>query len=153
MGAPADCDNPWVCVNVLGKFPPASLNALLGPADVDAAMKRALRPEAYEWSQKRIGVDVARFGDDRTVLFPRQGLMAFLPCVMRHDRGSSVSTEIATAVLRGKAKWGAGGEVLVFCDGTGGWAAGTIDVLRTGGQSPFVRGRGYLGSALPRPPA
>ncbi|MGH9311740.1 MAG: hypothetical protein ACRD1S_00950 [Vicinamibacterales bacterium] len=126
--------SPWVMVNVLGQFPPASLNALLGPEDVDAAMKRHLRADAYTWAQKRLGVDVARFGDDRTVIFPRQGLAAFRPVVMRHARGSSVSVEIATAVMAAKARWHS--EVELF-DATGGWAAGAVDVLRASGQSPI----------------
>ena len=53
---------------------------------------------------------------------------------MRHDRDSSVSTDIATAVMKAKAAWGS--EVEIF-DATGGWAAGAVDVLRTGGTSPI----------------
>jgi phage terminase large subunit len=127
-------DNAWVKCNVLGEFPSASLNSLLGPEDVLAAMRRQLEREAYEWSQKRIGVDVARFGDDRTVLAPRQGLQWFKPVTMRHARGSSVSTDIAARVMQGKARWGS--ELEVF-DGTGGWSAGALDVLRASGQSPI----------------
>ena len=121
-------------VNVLGQFPPASLNALLGPEEVQAAMRRHLPDPAYHWAQKRLGVDVARYGDDRTVIFPRQGLASFRPRVMRHARDSSVSTDIATAVMKAKAAWGS--EVEIF-DATGGWAAGAVDVLRTGGTSPI----------------
>ncbi len=127
-------ENPWVMVNVLGEFPPASLNALLGPEDVQAAMRRHLTDDKYTWAQKRLGVDVARFGDDRTVLFPRQGLAAFRPRVMRHDRGSAVSTDIATAVLAAKARWGS--ELEIF-DATGGWAAGAVDVLHASGGGPI----------------
>jgi len=119
-------DNPWVMVNVLGQFPPTSLNALLGDEDVTAAMRRTLAADAYSWAQARIGVDVARFGDDRTVLFPRQGLRAMLPKVMRHVRDSAVSTDIATAVLDMKAQMKAD---VVVMDATGGWAAGARDVL------------------------
>jgi len=127
-------ESPWVRCNVLGEFPAASLNALLGPEDVEAAMKRHLPVDAYNWSQKRLGVDVARFGDDRTVIFPRQGKAAFRPRVLRHERGSSVSTDIATAVLAAKAKWSA--ELELF-DATGGWAAGAVDVLRASGYQPI----------------
>lgn len=127
-------ESPWVRCNVLGEFPAASLNALLGPEDVEQAMERRLPADAYNWSQKRIGVDVARFGDDRTVLFPRQGKASFLPRILRHARGSAVSTEIATVVLAAKAKWGS--ELEVF-DATGGWAAGAVDVMRSSGYSPL----------------
>ena len=126
-------DNPWVMVNVLGQFPPSSLNALMGAEDVRAAMARELPDESYAWAQKRLGVDVARYGDDRTVIFPRQGARAFAPVVMRHGRGSAVSTDIATAVLKQRADWGAEVEIL---DATGGWAAGARDVLMASGERP-----------------
>jgi phage terminase large subunit len=119
-------DNPWVMAYILGRFPPSSINALLGPDDVYAALKRGLHEEDYIHSQKRLGIDVARFGDNRTVIFPRQGLRAFQPKIMRHNRGH----EIAAAVAHGKAKWGSEVE---FIDDTGGWGAGTIDACLLGG--------------------
>ena len=127
-------ENAWVKATILGQFPPSSINALLGIEDVEAAMSRQAKPEAYEWAQKRLGVDVARFGDDRTVIFPRQGLVAFQPKVMRHLRDSSVSTDIADRVMAAKATWGS---ELEFFDATGGWAAGAVDVLRTNRLSPI----------------
>jgi phage terminase large subunit len=81
-------ENPWVMAQILGHFPPSSLNALLGVDEVEQAMARHIRIDQYDWAQKRLGVDVARFGDDRTVIFPRQGLVAFRPKVMRHKRDS-----------------------------------------------------------------
>jgi hypothetical protein len=126
-------DNPWVQVNVLGKFPETSLNALLGDEDVLAAMKREVPESVYTWAQMRLGVDVARYGDDRTVLFPRQGRKAFMPKIMRHIRDSAVSTDIATAVLEMKASLKA---EAVAMDATGGWAAGTHDVLKATSQAP-----------------
>lgn len=119
-------DNPWVKVYILGQFPPASINALLGVEDVEAAMRRHLRRDAYDWAQKRIGVDVARFGDDRTVIFPRQGLAAFRPVVMRHVR----TTDIAARIARGAADWGA---ELILVDDTGHWGHGVVDHLITAG--------------------
>jgi len=126
-------DNPWVMVNVLGQFPPTSLNALLGDEDVLAAMKRDVQTDAYAWAQMRIGVDVARYGDDRTVLFPRQGRRAFAPKIMRHIRDSAVSTDIATAVLAMRAELKAEAAIM---DATGGWAAGAHDVLKATQQAP-----------------
>jgi phage terminase large subunit len=57
-------DNPWVKVRVFGEFPPASLNALIGPDEVSAAMKRYYREHEIGQAAKVMGVDVARFGDD-----------------------------------------------------------------------------------------
>jgi phage terminase large subunit len=127
-------DNPWVKINVLGDFPPSSINALLGPSDVDAAMVRTLPHEAYAHAPVQIGVDVARYGDDRTVIFPRQGLMALQPIVMRHAHGSAVSQEIATAVMAVCRQFNTR---LVTMDATGGWAAGARDVLMVAGYIPL----------------
>ncbi len=117
-------DNPWVLSYILGQFPPASLNALLGIEDVQAAMRRTLRADAYEHMQKRLGVDVARFGDDRTVIFPRQGLQAFRPVVLRQAN----TTDIAARVAMARMKWGA---EVVLVDDTGHWGHGVIDQLTT----------------------
>ena len=123
-------DNPWVMAYVLGEFPPGSINALLTVEEVEAAMGRHLRPDAYEWSQKRLGVDVARFGDDRTVLFPRQGLASFQPVVMRHQR----TTDIAARVMQAGDRWH---HELEFIDDTGHWGHGVIDNLLAAGRSPI----------------
>lgn len=127
-------DNPWVKATILGQFPEASINALLGIEDIEAAMKRHYTPDVYEWAQKRLGVDVARYGDDRTVIFPRQGLAAFKPVVMRHARDSAVSVDIANRVMGAQRQWGS---ELEFFDATGGWAAGAVDVMRSNGYNPI----------------
>lgn len=127
-------DNSWVKAYILGEFPAASINALFSVEDIEAAMKRHLREDQYGWAQKRLGVDVARYGDDLTVIFPRQGLACFKPQVMRHDRGSAVSVNIASKVMDGINRWGA--EVACF-DATGGWAAGAVDVMRSNGHNPI----------------
>jgi phage terminase large subunit len=122
-------ENPWVKSTILGEFPEASIASLLGPDEVEAAMNREIEPSSYEWSQKRLGVDVSRFGDDPTILFPRQGLRAFpvpADAVMRHARGAPVSVNIANRVLLAKKRWN---YEICFLDATGGWAAGTRDIL------------------------
>lgn len=119
-------DNPWVMSYLLGRFPQSSLNSLLGPEDVREAMNRSMPESAYNWAQARLGVDVARYGDDRTVIFPRQGKRAFLPEIMRHARDSAVSTNIATTVMRKRVEYKTTATIM---DATGGWAAGARDVL------------------------
>jgi phage terminase large subunit len=128
-------DSPWVKVNVLGEFPPASLNALLGVEDVERAMKRTAHEDAYKWAQKRLGIDVARFGDDLTVLFPRQGIVAFKPVPMSHVRDSAVSVDIANRVAMAQTRWK---HEMEFFDDTVGWAHGAIDVRRASGASPIA---------------
>ncbi|HEX7828676.1 MAG TPA: hypothetical protein VF787_03435 [Thermoanaerobaculia bacterium] len=118
--------NPWVMYAILGQFPPTAVNALLGPDDVYAAMGKHLRADQYSFSQKRIGIDVARFGDDATVLFPRQGLAGFNFVEMRNADGIQVGTRI----IAGKQKFGSELELI---DDTGGHGASTIDYCKLQG--------------------
>ncbi len=115
-------DNSWVLVNVFGKFPPSSMNALLGPDDMAAAMKRILDPSAYEHAPKVLGIDVARQGDDRTVMMPRQGLVAFRPKIMRIPNSVDIASQVALAIQ----KWQPDA---VNIDNTGGYGSGVIDSL------------------------
>jgi len=123
-------DNPWVMSYILGKFPPSSINTLLGPAEVEAAMKRHLRLDEYSFAQKRLGIDAARWGSDPWCIFPRQGLAAFKFIEMRNPRSEDVAARVAYA----KAKWGS---ELEFFDGTGGFASGAVDAMVQAGHSPF----------------
>lgn len=116
-------DNAWVQAFILGLFPPGGINSLLGADEVRAAMDRHLTEDAYSFVQKRIGVDVARFGDDATVMFPRQGLVAFQPIEMR---GASTDA-IAARLMQGRANWQSELELI---DDTGGWAGGVVDQCR-----------------------
>jgi phage terminase large subunit len=117
-------DNPWVMSHILGKFPPGGLNTLLSADEVNDAMEnRKPAPDQWTWAQKRIGIDVARFGDDRTVLFPRQGLVAFRPAIMRN----ADTMAIAARALNMISKWGSEAE---FIDDTGHWGHGVVDALR-----------------------
>jgi phage terminase large subunit len=119
-------DNPWVLVNVFGEFPPSSINALLGVEDVEKAMHRRLDPQVWQWSQKRIGVDVARFGDDRTVLFPRQGRMSWMPTILRNQKTTQISARVATMANEQKTE-------LIFIDETFQWGKGVLDQLGDAG--------------------
>lgn len=119
-------DNAWVKVFILGEFPPGGMNSLVGPDEVRTAMERNPTPDSYEWAQKRLGVDVARFGDDRTVIYPRQGICAFQPIILRHQD----TNFIAAKVMRIVAEWGA---ELVLIDDTGHWGHGVFDNLNAAG--------------------
>lgn len=118
--------NAWVMATILGQFPSTAINALVGPDEVAAAMKRHLRADQYNLIQKRIGIDVARFGDDATVLAPRQGLAVFKLVEMRDAN----SQQVAARLMLGKQKFGSEMELI---DATGGHAAGVIDACALGG--------------------
>jgi hypothetical protein len=121
-------DNPWVLVNVFGQFPPASINALLGIEDVEAAMGRHIPESSYSSFAKVLGCDVARFGDDSSVIFPRQGPVAFTPQVLRNVD----SLQGAGTVARKWNEWKADG---CFVDDTGGYGAAWIDQLTVLGKA------------------
>lgn len=124
-------DNPWVMAYVLGKFPPSSINTLLSIEDVQEAMRRKPPYDSYAFAQKRIGVDVARFGDDRTCIVKRQGSMVWQPIILRNLQ----SDEIAGRVVHEKREFKSEVELV---DDTGHWGHGTIDCLRTWGHNPVA---------------
>lgn len=116
-------DNPWVLVNVFGQFPPSSINSLLGPEDMEKSLGRVIRHEDYHFAAKVLGVDVARYGDDRTVIFPRQGLSASeRPIILRNANTDEIAGQVGRKFDEGQFDH-------VFIDDTGGWGAGTIDAL------------------------
>jgi hypothetical protein len=122
-------DNPWVLVNVFGRFPPSSLDTLIGPDECAEATKRAYRAEDIAEQPRVLGVDVARFGDDSSVIYPRQGLLAFPPIKVRNIDG----TQGAGLVARKWEEWQADA---CFIDDTGGFGSSWIDNLRRLGRDP-----------------
>lgn len=123
-------ENPWVLVNVFGKFPPASINVLIGPDEVSEAMKRYYREYEIGNAPLVLGIDVARFGDDQSVIFPRRGIQAFAPKKLRNID----STQGAGTVSR---MWDDLRADAAFIDNTGGFGSGWIDQLRLLHRSPI----------------
>ena len=122
-------DNPWVLVNVFGRFPPSSLNTLIGPDEVAAAMNRYYRPYEIGNPPKIMGVDVARFGDDASVIAKREGIL-MLPFAKYRNIDSTQGAGLVARV------WGDWEADAVFIDATGGFGAGWIDQLILLGKSP-----------------
>lgn len=123
-------DDPWVMSYILGHFPETSLQSLLSLKEVEEAMERHLSIDKFAYSQKRLGIDVAREGLDSTIIFPRQGLAAFKYARMRGADGP----EIAARIMQAKTKWGSETE---YVDDTGGFGGSVIDSLRLAGYTPF----------------
>jgi hypothetical protein len=122
-------DSAFVKVNVFGEFPEVSLNALMGDSEVVAAFRRRADQDVIDRSQKRIGVDVARFGDDRTVIMRRQGPMAYAPMEYRNLR----TNEIGDLIIKEAADWECRN---IFVDDTGGYGSGVVDYLLQHGLAP-----------------
>jgi hypothetical protein len=85
------------------------------------AARRTIRTEDYDFAPKILGVDVARFGDDRSVLCPRQGLVCHPPKVFRGLDNMALTGQVVAAIKKWKPD-------AVFIDAGGG--AGIIDRLR-----------------------
>lgn len=123
-------DNPFVLVSVFGKFPPTSFNALIGPDEVDRSIAQRYREPDFIHSPKILGVDCARFGDDSSIIFPRQGLQTFIPQQFRNIDGSTGAEHVAN-------KWNTWGADACFIDDTGGFGSSWIDNLLRLGKDPI----------------
>lgn len=124
-------DNPWVLVNVFGKFPPSSIHALIGEDEVRDAQNRRFDEDAVKSSQLRLGVDVARFGDDRTVFCLRQGKKQWFLCEpLRNQRTQDIVGRVCQAIEDHDIE-------AVFIDDTGGYGGGVVDLLEQYGHAPI----------------
>lgn len=122
-------DSPWVLVNVFGRFPPASMNSLIGPDEVREAMERDIPDALYQAEPRIIGVDVARFGDDSSVLAFRHGPKAFKFVQVRNYD----NLQGAGLVARYWQDWQADAAMV---DSTGGFGSGWIDNLKAMSYKP-----------------
>jgi hypothetical protein len=123
-------DNPWVMATILGQFPSVGFNQLLGVEDVEAAFNRHYTEDQYSFAPMILGVDVARMGDDSSVIFPRQGLVAFKPTVYRNVKSHELARFTADHADRLRADG-------VIIDGTGGYGSGVIDAYELLGRHAF----------------
>jgi hypothetical protein len=126
-------DNPWVLVNVFGQFPPTSLNTLISEDEVREAMRRMYREWDLGHQPKIIGVDVARQGDDASVLARRRGLQMY-PFKKYRNLTGIEGASIANRL------WNEFGADAMFVDGTGGFGYTWIDQLSTLGRTAIPVG-------------
>lgn len=111
-------------------FGAANENTLI---QLDVALQakgRHLQPHQFDFAPRVIGVDVARQGDDSTVILRRQGLACLAPLVLKEADSMRVASAVAAAIVEWRPD-------AVFVDGTGGYGAGVIDRLRQIGYSPI----------------
>jgi hypothetical protein len=123
-------DNPWVLINIFGKFPPSSLNVLIGPDEVTASFRRYYREADVAAAPRVLGVDVAREGDDASVIAKRQGLQVFPTRKFRNIDG----IQGAGLVAREWTDWNA---QACFIDMTGGFGSSWFDQLTLLGRAPI----------------
>lgn len=77
-------------VRVLGEFPTQGDNAVIPIGVVQEAQRRTAATEG----RLNFGVDVARFGDDETVIRPRRGIHALMPKVLQGFDNVDVAGEV-----------------------------------------------------------
>jgi phage terminase large subunit len=129
--------NPWVMTNVLGQFPPVQSDKLLGPNDVTAGEARACQAKDYLGEPIIWGLDVARFGDDKSHLRKRQGPVLFRGYDFRNLDGPTLASQVSLLLQRAAAKDGRRPDAL-FVDVSGGVGASVYDHLKLLGWGDIV---------------
>ncbi|WP_328186919.1 terminase [Marinobacter sp. OP 3.4] len=114
-------DSDFFRVRVKGQFPRASSSQLINEDTAEAARLRVIPKRIYERYPVVIGVDVARYGDDRTVIVRRQGPKVWMPETYREISTMEVAAKAYEAWQEHKAD-------AVCVDGIG-VGAGVVDRL------------------------
>jgi hypothetical protein len=130
-------DSPLYQSKVLANFPEASENTLIPASWIIAAQQRTLEPE----TPSQLGVDVARFGTDRSIVYHRQGGHVRL----YRDWAHKPTTETTGLVIQAVKETGA---VQVQVDGVG-VGGGVVDQLVEQGH-PVVDMQAGSGAADPK---
>ncbi len=94
---------------------------LIALADTEDAAKRTYQSDHVKMSPIILGIDPARFGDDRSVVFRRQGKQGFKPIVYRGIDNMDLAARVANLIEEHNPD-------AVFCDAGAG--SGVIDRLR-----------------------
>lgn len=102
-------------------FSAAGDDQLISLSEAEEAAGRQYTDKEVEGAPKILGVDPARFGDDRSVIFRRQGLQSFNPLVYRGLDNMDLAGRVAAQI----EEWD---PEAVFIDAGAG--AGVIDRLR-----------------------
>lgn len=116
-----DMAEPVFAREMLCDFSAAGDNQLISLSDVEAATQRPLTSVDYMHAPKVLGVDPARFGDDRSVIVKRQGLKCFDPLVFRGIDNMALADRVASVIVDWEPD-------AVFIDSGAG--SGVIDRLR-----------------------
>ena len=79
-------------------FSAAGDDQLISLSDAEEAARREYVARDIEYAPRILGVDPARFGDDRSVIFPRQGLQAFPPLAYRGIDNMELAARVAAKI-------------------------------------------------------
>ncbi len=117
-------DSPIVDVRVRGEFADNSNDSVVPLGALVAAQERY--PSAEPIGRLSIGVDVARFGDDDSVIWPVRGDYAYPPTVIH----GFDTVEVAGRVMQVADRLRVGTEKPVIRVDSIGYGAGVVDVLK-----------------------
>jgi hypothetical protein len=106
-------------------FMAAGQEQVMSLTDVEGSAGRQYKEPDYYASPRILGVDPARFGDDRSVIVKRQGLVAFDPIILQGVDNMSLASRVAVEINYWKPD-----AVFVYA----GAGAGVIDRLRQMGH-------------------
>jgi hypothetical protein len=120
-------DSPLYAVRIEGNFPAEGFNTVIPIHLLEKALDGWEDVEVNRDDQLCIGVDVARFGDDSTVLFPRRGNKAMMPTVLQKQRTGQVVANVVEMANSLKMSPREVVKVMVDVTGLGG---GVADGLR-----------------------
>lgn len=115
-------DSDFVRIRVRGVFPRAGSRQFISSDTVQAAVYRQIDPAKYEHHWKVLVCDVARFGDDQTVIGYRQGPKFTILDKLRGLPVDQVARRLMMRVREHDPR-----TIVVDGDGIGG---GVIDVMR-----------------------
>lgn len=102
-------------------FSAAGDDQLISLTDAETAARKEHAVGSMDYAPRILGVDPARFGNDRSVIMPRQGLVAYAPLIYRGIDNMELAGRVA-------AKIDAWSPDAVFIDAGAG--SGVIDRLR-----------------------
>lgn len=114
--------DPVVMINVLGEFPPTGIAKLLGPGDIEKAVKREIPIQVYEQDVKVAALDIARQGLDSSVYTLRQGAVHYEQRVWRIPDLMLLADQVAMRLVEDNP------DALVILATGIGW--GVVDRLR-----------------------
>lgn len=115
-------DSDFVRVRVRGEFPRASSSQFISSEDVMLAAGRVLQPHLWAGHPRILGVDVARFGSDKSVIIRRQGPKVWQPLAYRQIDTMQLSGYVMDEIRRFRPH-------AVAIDGSG-VGGGVVDRLR-----------------------
>ena len=134
-------DSDFVRIRVRGVFPRAGNCQLIASDMVESAMGRVLGESLWRHAPKVMGLDVARFGDDQSVIALRQGLALCKPLQKHRGMDTMTLAGIAAGIIDKEQV------DMCFVD-VGGVGAGVVDRLHQLGFRDRVIGVDFGGRAL-----